>query len=481
MPSPPTRQARAIERAYFVSDLHLHGGDPGLVERARAFVAQARADGADALFLLGDVFRALLGARSLRAPGLAPFLDELRLCVASGMRVVATEGNHDFMLEQALFEATGVESPGDQVDVSLGGRRARLLHGDAFCTLDADYHRLHAILRSGLGRWLIRTIPPSIMMLLALGLIRLAERRTSEKDPVIMDIVDEAVQAHLEGGVDVVVCGHVHRARDAQLGSTGRLVVLADFESTGSHAVYADGELTLVPQDARFAPPAPVCVTIDGPAGSGKSAVARALAQRLGFSMLDSGALYRAVTACALSRGVPLDPVGLGALVDGLAIEFSGAGRVAVDGFLVPEHVLRGEAVTAHVSQVSSVPAVRAALLPVQRGLARGRPGIVAEGRDMGTVVFPDAAHRFFLQADPEVRARRRLAQNAGEGADLATVHAALMARDERDSGREVSPLRAAPGAEVVETSDLTLEQVVDRLEASIRAGSAPAVEPGVA
>jgi cytidylate kinase len=373
------------------------------------------------------------------------------------------------MIGHDLTRALGVESPGDSLDVSLGGLRARLVHGDAFCTLDTGYHRLHAVLRSAAFRWVARHLPVRLIEALAVGLMALAARFSAAKPPEVMDIVDDDVRRALRAGADVVVCGHVHKARDERLGDDGRLVVLADFETTGSHAVFRDGRLELVPADPRFLPPPGPVVTLDGPAGSGKTSVAARLARRLGWTRLDSGALYRAVTAAALERGLSLDDgPALGALARALRLGTDRAGRVTGPHGRVPDALLRSPGVSAAVSRVSAHPEVRGALLEVQRRATRGAAGVVAEGRDMGTVVFPDALLKVYLDARLEVRARRRLEQNPGEGGRLEEVAAALVARDARDSSRAVAPLRPAPGAFVLDTSELDTDAVVERLAARV-------------
>ncbi|HTE05507.1 MAG TPA: (d)CMP kinase, partial [Planctomycetota bacterium] len=194
-----------------------------------------------------------------------------------------------------------------------------------------------------------------------------------------------------------------------------------------------------------------------------------ALAQRLGYRHLDSGALYRAVTARALAAGLaPRDPR-VAELAAGLDLRLDPDGGVRVDGVRVPESVLRSPAVSAQVSPMSDDAAVRAALLPVQRRFAEGALGVVAEGRDMASVVFPEAEVRIYLDAAPSVRTARRLAQSPAEGADAAAVAAALADRDRRDSSRAHAPLRRADGARLLDTSHLTLSEVVDRIERIVR------------
>jgi cytidylate kinase len=205
-------------------------------------------------------------------------------------------------------------------------------------------------------------------------------------------------------------------------------------------------------------------IAIDGPAGAGKSSVSRAVARALGFTFLDSGAMYRCVALAALERGVdPDDGVALGRLADGLAIELQGD-RVALDGREVGA-AIREPRVTAAASRVSVHPPVRAAMVARQRSMiAAGR--YVAEGRDIGTVVSPEAPLKVFLTASAAERARRRAAQS---GEDEAAVLAAQLERDERDEGREHGALRPAPDAVEIDTTDLPLDEVVARVVALAR------------
>ena len=212
-----------------------------------------------------------------------------------------------------------------------------------------------------------------------------------------------------------------------------------------------------------------VQIAIDGPAGTGKSTVARGLATALGASYLDTGAMYRIVTLRALRRGVDLDdPGAIAAAVSDVELSV-GHDPDEDRSFLAGEDVsseIRGDAVTKAVSAVSAVPEVRRRLVDVQRALADGPGRVVVEGRDIGTVVLPDAEVKIFLTASAEERARRRNEQNIAAGLpdDYAAVLADVRRRDHLDSTRAVSPLRAADDAVVVDTSAMTQDEVIGHL-----------------
>jgi cytidylate kinase len=214
-------------------------------------------------------------------------------------------------------------------------------------------------------------------------------------------------------------------------------------------------------------------VTIDGPAGAGKSTAAKKLAVRLGYAFLDTGAIYRAVALMARRRGVDWgNGPALGALAERLGIEFAsvdGVNRVLVDGEDLTAEIRTPE-ISEGASRVSALPEVRAALLGVQRAIG-GRGRVVAEGRDTGTVVFPDAAAKFFLTAPAEERARRRAREleATGRPADPATVLHEMEVRDQRDSTRAVAPLKQAADAVAIDSLGLTPEEVVSRMEAVVR------------
>lgn len=215
-------------------------------------------------------------------------------------------------------------------------------------------------------------------------------------------------------------------------------------------------------------------IAIDGPSGSGKGTISQLLAARLGWHYLDSGALYRVVGLAAQRAGVDLDDrVGLGRLAATLEISFLPQPGREPTVLLAGEDIsgaLRTEAAGDAASRVAAVPAVREALLHKQHELRRP-PGLVADGRDMGTAVFPDALLKVFLTASPEVRAERRHKQLKEKGFDvnLPRLLDEIRARDARDAARAVSPLKPAADAHLLDTSDLSISEVVDRIESLFR------------
>lgn len=209
-------------------------------------------------------------------------------------------------------------------------------------------------------------------------------------------------------------------------------------------------------------------VAIDGPAGSGKSTVAREVARRLGLINVNTGATYRAVAFLALREGVDMEG---GQTLASIArrIELDGE-RALADGEPIPDPDLRTPEVSAAASQVSAHPEVRSVLLGVQRAAAEQAGvsgGAVVEGRDIGTVVLPDAEVKIFLSASPAERARRRAVQT-NRRHELERIREALATRDRRDAERAVSPLKAAPDAIEVDTTDLSLEEVISRVMALV-------------
>jgi CMP/dCMP kinase len=207
-----------------------------------------------------------------------------------------------------------------------------------------------------------------------------------------------------------------------------------------------------------------VLVAIDGPAGSGKSSVAQKVAEQLGLTKLDTGATYRAVALAALGEGVDLDDEAALATI-AWEVDLTATG-VFYSGERIHEEALRTPEISAAASKVSAHPELREVLVERQRTAAReaqSTGGAVVEGRDIGTVVLPDARLKVFLSASPEERARRRTLQT-GREEELGRIREAMRTRDRRDSEREASPLKPAPGAVVLDTTGLPLEEVVARI-----------------
>ncbi|ALT00409.1 (d)CMP kinase [Lacimicrobium alkaliphilum] len=207
-------------------------------------------------------------------------------------------------------------------------------------------------------------------------------------------------------------------------------------------------------------------ITIDGPSGAGKGTVSAMLAARLGWHFLDSGAIYRVLAVASVHHQIDAqDELGLVPLASGLDVNFDiqdGQTRIILEGEDVSDSI-RTEEVGALASQVASLPRVREALLRRQRAF-REDPGLVADGRDMGTVVFPSAEAKIFLTASAEERARRRYKQLKDKGRDVSIdrLLTDIKARDERDMNRSVAPLKAAEDALVLDSTQMTVEQVLD-------------------
>jgi cytidylate kinase len=214
---------------------------------------------------------------------------------------------------------------------------------------------------------------------------------------------------------------------------------------------------------------AKLVITIDGPAASGKSTVAKLMAKRLGVAFLDTGAMYRAVTLAAMQRNIDLaDDAAIEMLFDNVQFSFvvkDNSMIVRIDSLEVTEDIRRPD-VTANVHYVASSPRLRGRLVEMQRAFADAHEKIVTEGRDQGTVAFPNANFKFFLTADEAERARRRQAELAATGAapDAADTLKAITQRDISDQSRTVGPLKPADDAILVDTTQLSIEQVVEKL-----------------
>ena len=206
-------------------------------------------------------------------------------------------------------------------------------------------------------------------------------------------------------------------------------------------------------------------VAIDGPAGAGKSTVAKMLAERCGFTYVNTGSLYRAIAWAAAGKGVDVKNLQEDFLED-LKLDYVD-GKLLVNG-VDPGEELRSSACSAAASCIAALPFVRKFLLPVQRNAALNG-WIVMEGRDIGSVIFPDAAYKFFVTASVEERARRRLAQNARETLTFDEIKKLISERDYQDSHRAEAPLIQAPDAVLVDTSEMSIEQVVENLRVYIR------------
>ncbi|WP_331346969.1 (d)CMP kinase [Cellvibrio sp. UBA7661] len=219
---------------------------------------------------------------------------------------------------------------------------------------------------------------------------------------------------------------------------------------------------------------APVVITIDGPSGSGKGTLSQMLARHLGYHLLDSGALYRLVALAAIKKNIDLsDELAVTQVAKGLDVKFDAntdrSARILLEGSDVTD-AIRTETVSMGASQIAAYPDVRAALLDRQRAFAAA-PGLVADGRDMGTTVFPKAQTKLFLTASAEARAERRCKQLLAKGVlvDIAELIEDIRERDQRDSSRAISPLRPADSAVIIDSTFMSIEEVFSNMLAAIK------------
>lgn len=212
-----------------------------------------------------------------------------------------------------------------------------------------------------------------------------------------------------------------------------------------------------------------IVIAIDGPSGTGKSTTAKMLSKNLGITYLDTGAMYRAITFVAMSAGVtPSDKEALLSLLQKTVIDFDSNNQVLINGFC-QESAIRSPEVSEQVSYYSAVPEIRSALTAKQREIGN-KHSCILDGRDIGTVVFPNAAFKFFLVTDLKVRAARRYAELIGQGKQvtLQEVEENLRLRDSIDSSREIAPLLKAPDAIEIDTTQLSIQQQVEKIQAIV-------------
>jgi cytidylate kinase len=513
---PSQAQPQKTWQAAFAADLHLQAGDPRGIERACRLL-RACSQRTSNLYLLGDVFDVWTSASLLRLAEMQSLYATFREVTGAGLSIHFLPGNRDFNLTAKVGTQLGFEVGGEHLEVECSGRRFHLCHGDSLLTRDVGYQRLKRVLRSWPARMLAQHLPAPLAQAAARRLRRYSQRLVPQKRPDYLAIVPEAVADLLQGGCEKLICGHVHYAERIEYPGGGELLVLPAFLEEARFAVVKDGCLELLDLEERVTPwpvrtpetahthgadprPEDRCtegrervklsrfgmiqsntsdwiITIDGPAGAGKSSVARRVAASLGYCYLDTGAMYRAVTLACLRRGLSPEQYSVEEVeetLQDLDLQMDREGRV----WLGPEEVtkqLRTAEVTAFVSAVSAHPAVRRAMVELQREAARRftseQCGMVAEGRDTGSFVFPHARHRFYLDASVEERARRRWLQE-GEATDATeSSHwvERIEARDAQDRRRALAPLTVPEGARVVNSTGISEDQVVEQILEAVR------------
>lgn len=461
-----------------IADLHLNPAEGPRWQSFQAWLARLEAP---ALLVLGDLFEYWTGPGQARLPEFAALLASLEARSRAGTALHFLHGNRDFLLDESFARAVGAHiHPAGCLGLLPGGGRVLFLHGDELATRDRSYQRLRWCLRSPVLRGLARQAPEWLARAAARRLRARSRAAVAAKPAAYVELQASAAEAQVASARAVgLVCGHAHAFREERLRSGARWLVLDAFGQGPRDSLRVAGDGTLLPEasgaalplvDASLSSPGPMIIALDGPAGAGKSTVARALARELGFFFLDTGAMYRAVTLTVLARGLdPADEEACATVAHELALDFDRAGRIRIDG-RPGEPAIRSPEVTRAVSAVSAHARVREAVVARQRELARSAQGVVAEGRDTTTVVFPRATHKFYLSASVEERARRRARQDSAL-ARLPEIRAELERRDALDSNRAHSPLRAAEDAQRVETDGLDVHEVVARILALVREG----------
>ena len=449
------------ERVLFVSDVHLTPAMPDVFLHFCRFLTR-EAVGARALYILGDLFDFWIGRRQVMQAPYSEVLRRIRDLAEAGTDVFFVQGNRDYMVDAGFAGAHGMKLLPDVSEVTFGGKRIIVTHGDLLVTKDVGYLRMRKILRSRLARFLLGNMPWSLARRISARVQRATGSAVRAKPRYLIDPDWGEARRWLADGADALVFGHVHRGEQYHLYVEGRPVdifILGAWEDRPGYVEW-DGESLAL---RRFARERDVSgrrvIAIDGPSGSGKSTVARRLADRAGYRFLDSGAMYRAVALLARRAGIEdADPARIDPLLRDAEIALKDD-RVLLDGEDVSEEI-RTPSITQYVSVVAAVPEVRSAMVERQRRVFPGE-NMVVEGRDIGSVVFPDADRKFYLTASAQERARRRATQT---GRDTADVLREQGERDARDMGREHSPLIRTEDATVVETDGLSIDEVVLRL-----------------
>ena len=504
-----------------LGDLHLEVEQPAQVARFEAYLESLV--GTPRLVLLGDLFEFWFGDGQGASSGGARALAALARLAGTGCAIDLIPGNRDFLVGRRFERSSGVLiRPHGLIGILPGGRRVLAIHGDELCTDDLGYQRMSRVLRSTPIRFLSRIVPGALAGAFARRMRRASQSALAVKPPKATEQQPLAA-AHLAAKADAqyLVCGHAHRYREEALGepAEGSVWMVLDelgySGAAGSEGQAADGgipggaravrdALLVNPTGALMAqasgyprahspgdPKAegadgllsgprglssgfemhanqPQIIAIDGPAGAGKSTVARRVAGELGLPFLDTGAMYRAVAWICLEREVDLsDDLACGAVAEQIELEFDDGGRIWVDG-RPGEPAIRSREVERVVSQVAAHALVRQHVVAQQQRLGESGPGLVAEGRDTTTVVFPRAGHKFFLWASPEARAERRALQ-MGNGQAKGQVLTEILERDALDGSRKLAPLRQAPDAVRIDADDQTADQVAKAILEHVR------------